>query len=129
MLMKKNGNIRGMLFNAFKISVGCVAAIALSALIGLNYSVTAGLITVLSIQDTKKETAVTALKRLLAFIAAAVISSVCFIFMGCGTIAFLFCRCGCSGGIAGCRILKFGSCFCFVCSICQIKGKSVFTGC
>ena len=87
-VMNKRSNIGSMLFNAFKISLGCVAAIALSALIGLRYSVTAGLITVLSIQDTKKETAVTALKRLLAFIAAAVISSLCFILLGFNTLSF-----------------------------------------
>ena len=86
--MNKPLNIRGMFFNALKISLGCVLAIAISSLIGLRYSVTAGLITVLSIQDTKKETAETALKRLLAFIAAAVISSVCFLILGYNTLSF-----------------------------------------
>lgn len=88
MMKIETSDIRKMLFNSFKISLGCVIAIALSALIGLRYSTTAGLITVLSIQDTKKETAMTALKRFFAFLAAAVISSACFMTLGFNTLSF-----------------------------------------
>ncbi len=75
-------------FNAGKISVGCVLSIIISAIAGLEYNVTAGLITVLSIQDTKKETALIVMKRFIAFITAVIISSVCFSLIGFNALAF-----------------------------------------
>lgn len=79
---------RKILIDAAKISFGCVAAVIISSLIGLKYSVTAGLITVLSIQNTKKETLNIALKRITAFISAALISFLCFRFIGYNTYSF-----------------------------------------
>lgn len=85
-ISKKN---RAMILpDAVKISLGCAAAIVLAMALGLKYSVTAGLITVLSIQTTKKETAVLALKRLAAFLAAILISFLCFTFLGYNTLSF-----------------------------------------
>ena len=75
-------------FNAAKISAGCAAAIVISTLLGVKYSATAGLITVLSIQNTKKETAEIALKRLLSFITAIITSFISFHFLGYTTTAF-----------------------------------------
>ncbi len=74
--------------DAVKISVGCAAAIVIASLLGLKYSVTAGLITVLSIQTTKKESAVIALKRLAAFVGAMAISFAAFTFLGYNTLSF-----------------------------------------
>lgn len=74
--------------DAVKISVGCAAAIAIASLLGLKYSVTAGLITVLSIQTTKKESAVIALKRLAAFVAAMLIAFAAFSLLGYNTLSF-----------------------------------------
>ena len=79
---------KSAVFNAAKISAGCAAAIVISTLLGVKYSATAGLITVLSIQNTKKETAEIALKRLLSFITAIITSFISFHFLGYTTMAF-----------------------------------------
>lgn len=74
--------------DATKISIGCAVAIAVSALLGLKYSITAGLIAVLSVQNTKRETAYIALKRLTAFAAAIAISFLDFKLLGYNTYSF-----------------------------------------
>jgi len=79
---------KSAVFNAAKISAGCAAAIVISTLLGVKYSATAGLITVLSIQNTKKETAEIALKRLISFITAIITSFISFRFLGYTTTAF-----------------------------------------
>ena len=76
------------LFNAAKIALSCVISSLIASCLGLKYSMTAGLITVLSIQDTKKETVFTALKRLGAYFAAMIISVCCFRLMGYNIYAF-----------------------------------------
>lgn len=82
-------NISGKtVFNAGKISLCCVLSMIVASLLGLKYSATAGLITILSIQETKKETIITALKRLSAFFCAVIIAVTCFRFMGYTTLAF-----------------------------------------
>lgn len=86
-----NKNIKKLFLiflDATKISIGCAIAIAVSALLGLRYSITAGLIAVLSIQNTKKETASIAIKRLIAFAAAIAISFFDFKFLGYNTYSF-----------------------------------------
>ena len=70
--MKKVFN-RRLLFSALKIATGCVVAVFICTLMNLQFSATAGLITVLSIHNTKKETVFTALKRIAAFFAAVIL--------------------------------------------------------
>lgn len=70
-----------------KIAVGAGLAIVLAEYLGLNYSASAGVITLLSIQDTKKETIRVVVRRLLSFVLALVISAVCFSFFGYGPLA------------------------------------------
>jgi len=53
-----------------KIAIGSSVAILLAEMFGLKYSASAGIITLLSIQDTKKETIKLAGKRFLAFLFA-----------------------------------------------------------
>lgn len=77
-----------LLFSAAKISLGCAAAIVISTLLGLEYSATAGLITVLSIQDTKRATADIAVRRLISFFTAIGISFISFKTLGYSTTAF-----------------------------------------
>ena len=55
------------LLKAFKIALAAVLSILAANLLGLKYAVTAGIITVLSIQNTKRETLKTARNRGLAF--------------------------------------------------------------
>ena len=70
------------IINAVKIAGGCIAAIFIANLLKLNYSASAGIITILSIQATKKETLRIALKRLLAFLSAVVIAFGAFSLLG-----------------------------------------------
>lgn len=56
---------------AFKIALAAVLSILTANLLGLKYAVTAGIITVLSIQNTKRETLKTARNRGLAFFVCA----------------------------------------------------------
>ena len=58
----------------FKIAVGTGLAIFIANISGLNYVSSAGIITLLSIQDTKKSTIKIAVKRLVAFVLAMLIS-------------------------------------------------------
>lgn len=58
------------------------AAIALAGELDVKYSATAGIITVLSIQNTKRETLKSAGKRWMAFLCALFISGICFILTG-----------------------------------------------
>ena len=65
-----------------KISVGAVAAAAVSYALGLQYAVSAGIICLLTIQDTRKETLKITLKRLGAFCGGAVLSFAVFCIFG-----------------------------------------------
>lgn len=67
-----------------KISVGAVAAAAVSYALGLQYAVSAGIICLLTIQDTRKETLKITLKRLGAFCGGAVLSFAVFGIFGFG---------------------------------------------
>lgn len=65
-----------------KISVGSSLAVLLANLIGLQYATSAGIITLLSIQNTKKETLRIAGKRILAFFIAITVAYIFFRFLG-----------------------------------------------
>lgn len=89
-----------------KIAVGSAAAILLADLLGLNYSTSAGIITLLTIQDTSRETITISAKRICAFLVATVLSYMVFHLLGYhvfsyGIFLFLF--------IAVCGPLRLGS--------------------
>ncbi len=89
-----------------KIAVGSVAAILLADALGLNYSASAGIITLLTIQDTAKETISISVKRIGAFLLAAILAYAVFHLFGYqvlsyGIFLFLF--------IACCRPLGLGN--------------------
>lgn len=73
---------RTQLVRSVKIAVAALIAIALAGELGLRYSATAGIITVLSIQKTKRETLRSAANRGIAFLCALALSAVCFALMG-----------------------------------------------
>lgn len=73
---------------SLKISIAAVLAIVLADRLGLKYSATAGIITVLSIQNTKRETIWTALKRAAALICAFLLAALCFYSIGYNIAAF-----------------------------------------
>lgn len=70
------------LIKSLKIATAAFAAIALAEELGLRYAATAGIVTVLSVQDTKRETLKSAGKRWLAFLCALALSLACFSLIG-----------------------------------------------
>lgn len=76
------------LFKSLKISAAAFTAIALAGELGLKYSVTAGIVTVLSIQNTKRETLKSAGRRWTAFMCAVILSYLCFLVIGYNLWAF-----------------------------------------
>lgn len=86
--MKKLKIPRAHLFQGFKIALGATAAIILAELLHLQYAATAGIIAVLSIMGTKRETLRIALGRLMAYGAALLIAWGCFSLLGYRLIAF-----------------------------------------
>ncbi len=67
-----------IILNTVKIVLASMAAIWLAEFLRLQYAVSAGIIAILSVQPTKKETVRTALSRFLAFLCALLISAVSF---------------------------------------------------
>lgn len=73
-----------------KTGIGSAIAILLSNALGLLYSPSAGIITLLTIQNTKKETITVAVKRVEAFVLATVLSFLIFAGMGYTALTFGF---------------------------------------
>lgn len=70
-----------------KIAAGTGISIITADFLGLRYSASAGVITLLSVQDTKKETIRVVGRRLASFVLALVLSAVCFHLFGYGALA------------------------------------------
>ena len=66
------------LLNTIKISFAAICAVLVAQLMHLEFAVSAGIVAILSVQPTKKETLQTALSRFLAFAIALIISAVLF---------------------------------------------------
>lgn len=79
---------RETIIRSCKITAGAIIAILIATLLGLKYSATAGIITILSLQTTKRETLQTAAGRSLAFLCALVIAAVCYHLIGFQILAF-----------------------------------------
>lgn len=71
-----------------KFVLAALFSILTAQIAGLEYAVTAGIITILSIQGTKRETFITAKNRALAFITALVIAKLCFGLIGFSVAGF-----------------------------------------
>ncbi|MFI3252394.1 MAG: aromatic acid exporter family protein [bacterium] len=65
-----------------KIAIAAILAIAVANIFSLDFSVSAGIVAILSIAQTKKETFKTLVERILAFILAIAIAFVCFNLIG-----------------------------------------------
>ncbi|MFT8350784.1 aromatic acid exporter family protein [Clostridium saccharoperbutylacetonicum] len=72
----------------FKMALSATIAIIISNYIGLKFGVTAGIIAILSIQDTKKEALLVAGRRLIACAAAILLSFLLFWLLGNSPIVF-----------------------------------------
>lgn len=73
---------------SIKIALAALLAILIAAELGLQSTATAGIITILSIGNTKRETLRSALNRGVAFLCALVLSGVCFYVAGFSIWAF-----------------------------------------
>lgn len=71
-----------------KIAVGSSLAILLATMLSLKYAPSAGIIALLSIQETTKDTLSIAVKRAIAFLITVIIAFLCFGVLGYQTIAF-----------------------------------------
>ena len=74
--------MKQIIINTIKITAAAVLAIVVAQALHLEFAVSAGIVAILSVQPTKKETLKTALSRFLAFAAALVISGVLFNLLG-----------------------------------------------
>lgn len=75
-------NWKSQIIRSVKIAGAAAVSIALAGELGLKYSATAGIITVLSIGNTKRETLKTAGRRALAFCCALLLAAACFGVLG-----------------------------------------------
>lgn len=88
------------IITGLKITAAAIAAYLTADIIGLEFSVSAGIVAILSVLPTKKETVRTALDRFLAFATALIIAALCYGVIGFNLPAFcvyllvfiLFCR-------------------------------------
>ncbi|BDC94304.1 aromatic acid exporter family protein [Treponema bryantii] len=74
--------MKQIFLNTLKITFAAVMAILIARLLKLEFAVSAGIVAILSVQPTKKETLKTAFSRFLAFAVALVISGLLFNFCG-----------------------------------------------
>lgn len=74
--------MKSIITNTIKITLAAVLAILCAQALKLDFAVSAGIVAILSVQPTKKETLRTALARLLAFAVALVISIALFNLLG-----------------------------------------------
>jgi len=80
--------IKQILFNTLKITAAAIFSILLAIILQLEFAVSAGIVAILSVQPTKKETLKTAIDRFLAFIVALIICGLCFNLLGFTTTVF-----------------------------------------
>lgn len=80
--------MKSIIINTLKISVAAILAILCAQTLKLDFAVSAGIVAILSVQPTKKETLRTALARLLAFAVALATSITLFNLLGFTTQVF-----------------------------------------
>lgn len=74
----KKSEWKAKLVKSLKISLAAAASILIATRLQLDFAATAGIITVLSIGNTKKETVKTAARRALAYLLAVILAAGCF---------------------------------------------------
>ncbi len=75
-------------FKTFKIGVGAAVSIIIADMLGLSFGTAAGIITLLSVQNTKKDTLRIAARRILAFGIAIILAKIVFYFLGYTAVSF-----------------------------------------
>lgn len=76
------------IINSIKIIIAAILAIIAAQLLKLDFAISAGIVAILSVQPTKKETLNTGLARFYAFIMALIISGLCYRIIGFNVYAF-----------------------------------------
>lgn len=79
---------KSVVSKSFKIITAAICAISLAEMLNLNFSISAGIIAILTIQPTKRETIFTALSRFYALLGALIISGLCFCVIGINVLAY-----------------------------------------
>lgn len=75
-------------FNTVKITLAAIISIVFARIMNLEFYISAGIVTILTIQSTKKETIATAIERFFAFIIAIIIAYISFTFLGYNVLSF-----------------------------------------
>lgn len=87
--MEKMSHVhRRMALKALKIAVGSCIAIVLAELLQLQYATSAGIVTLLTVQNTKKDTLRLAVDRLWSFLLSIVLIFLCLHIPGAGWVGF-----------------------------------------
>lgn len=81
-------SMKKIIINSLKVSVAVAVAIAVANLLHLEYAISAGIVAVLSIQPTKRETFRVAFGRLTAFVIALLIAAVSYRIFGFNQLGF-----------------------------------------
>ncbi len=81
--------MKKIIINSGKISIAVAMAIGIANLLHLEFAISAGIVAILTILPTKRETVKTAAERLLAFLIAMGIAYVCFEVLGTNQWAFM----------------------------------------
>ena len=77
-------------FNTVKITLAAIVAILVSYYLNLSFYIASGIVTILTIQSTKRDTFKTAIERFVAFVIAIVIAYICFSLFGYTILGFSF---------------------------------------
>lgn len=80
--------MKNIVINSIKIILAAIISILLAQALELEFAIAAGIVAILTIQPTKKETVTTALGRLYAFVVALVIAYISFSILGYTVMAF-----------------------------------------
>lgn len=87
--MKSHARMK-LFLKALKIAVGSVLAIVIAELLGLSYATSAGIITLLTIQDTWKDTVQLTSDRLMSYLMCIILIFACFHIGRAGWVGFTF---------------------------------------
>lgn len=82
-------SMKKIIINSLKVSIAVAVAITIANLLQLEHAISAGIVAVLSIQPTKRETINVAVGRLIAFGIALVIAAISYSIFGINQIGFL----------------------------------------
>lgn len=81
-------SMKRIVIDSLKVSIAVAVAIAIANILQLEYAISAGIVAVLSIRPTKRETINLAAGRLLAFLIALLIAAISYRFFGFTQLAF-----------------------------------------